>query len=213
MCIFTLAISCLTTYSLPWFMDLTFQVPMKYCSLQHWTFLSPPETSTTGCCFCVSSASYFLLELFLLSSPVEYWTPTDLGSSSFIVISFCIFILFMGFSRQECWSGLPFPCPADHVLSELSIMNCPNWVALQGIAHSFIELDKAVIHVISLVNFCDCGFHSVFPLMDEYKRLVEASWWKGLAMGKAGSWSGGQDRAQYIFNPIFCDGWGCVPSL
>ena len=54
-------------------------------------------------------------------------------------------------------------------------MNCPNWVALQGIAHSFIELDKAVIHVISLVNFCDCGFHSVFPLMDEYKRLVEAS--------------------------------------
>ena len=81
----------------------------------------------------------------------------------------------MGFSRQECLSGLPFRSPVGHVLSELSIMNCPNWVALQGIAHSFIELDKAVIHVISLVNFCDCGFHSVFPLMDEYKRLVEAS--------------------------------------
>ena len=27
-----------------------------------------------------------------------------------------LFKLFMGFSRQECWSGLPFPSPADHVL-------------------------------------------------------------------------------------------------
>ena len=32
---FTLGISCLTTSNLPWFMDLTFQVPMQYCSLQH----------------------------------------------------------------------------------------------------------------------------------------------------------------------------------
>ena len=49
-----------------------------------------------------------------------------------------------------------------------------SWVALQDMAHSFIELDKAVIHVISLVSFCDCGFHSVYPLMDKDKRLVEA---------------------------------------
>ena len=27
-----------------------------------------------------------------------------------------LFKLFMGFSRQECWSVLPFPSPADHVL-------------------------------------------------------------------------------------------------
>ena len=32
---FILAISCLTTSNLPWFMDLTFQVPVQYCSLQH----------------------------------------------------------------------------------------------------------------------------------------------------------------------------------
>ena len=30
--------SCLTTSTLPWFMDLTFQVPMQYCSLQDFTF-------------------------------------------------------------------------------------------------------------------------------------------------------------------------------
>ena len=27
------------------------------------------------------------------------------------------------------------------------------WVALHGMAHSFIELDKAVVHVISLISF------------------------------------------------------------
>ena len=37
MSMFTLAISYLTTSNLPWFMDLTFQVPMQHCSLQHWT--------------------------------------------------------------------------------------------------------------------------------------------------------------------------------
>ena len=43
-----------------------------------------------------------------------------------------------------------------HVLSELSTMTHPSQVALQGMAHSFIELDEAVIHVISLVSFsCD----------------------------------------------------------
>ena len=32
-------------------------------------------------------------------------------------------------------------------------MTHPAWVALHGMAHSFIELDKAVVHVISLVSF------------------------------------------------------------
>ena len=37
----------------------------------------------------------------------------------------------------------------DHVLSKLSTMTHLSWVALHGMAHSFIELDKAVVHVIS----------------------------------------------------------------
>ena len=41
----------------------------------------------------------------------------------------------------------------DHVLSELSTMTHPSWVALHGMAHSFIELNKAVVHVIRLVSF------------------------------------------------------------
>ena len=76
---FTLAISCLTTSNLPRFMDLTFQVTMHYCSLQHRTLLPSPVTSTAGCCFCFGSTSSFFLESFLHSSPVAYWAPTDLG--------------------------------------------------------------------------------------------------------------------------------------
>ena len=100
MSIFTLAISCLITSNLPWFMDRTTQVPMQYCSLQHQTLLPSPVTSTTGYCFCFGSIPSFFLELFLHWSPVAYWARTDLGSSSFSILSFCLFTLFMGFVRH-----------------------------------------------------------------------------------------------------------------
>ena len=159
---FTLAI-CLTTSNLPWFMDLTFKVPMQYCSLQHRTLLPSPVTSITGHCVCFSSISSFFLELFLQASPVAYLTVIYLRFSSFIVIYFCLFILFMGFSRQEYWHGLPFPSPMDHVLSELFAMTSLSWVALHGMAHSFTELHKAVFHVISLVSFLWLWFSFCLP--------------------------------------------------
>ena len=150
---FTLAISSLTSSNLPWFMDLTFQFPMQYSSSQHRTLLPSPVTSIAGCCFCFGFVSLFFPELFLHWSPVVYWAPTDLGSSSFSVLSFCLFILLMGFSRQEYWIGLLFPTPVDHVSSELSTRTCPFSVTLHGMAHSFIELNKAVVHVMSLISF------------------------------------------------------------
>ena len=163
MLMFTLVISCLTTSNLPWFMDLTFLVPLQCCCLQHSTLLPSPVTSTTGCCFHFGSIYSFFLELFLHWSPVAYWAPTDLGSSSFSALSFCLFLLFMGFSRQKYWSGLPFPSPVDHVLSELSTMTRTSWVALHSMAHGFIELDNAVIHVIRLVNFLWVWFSCCLP--------------------------------------------------
>ena len=87
----------------------------------------------------------------------------DLGSSSFSVISSCLFILFLGFLRQEYWSGLPFPSPVDHILSELSTMTHLYWVALPGMTHSFIELEKSVIHVMSLVSFLWLWFSFCLP--------------------------------------------------
>ena len=43
-------------------------------------------------------------------------------------------------------------------------------------AQSSIELDKAVIMWSVWLVFCDFGFHPVCPLIDEDKKLVEASW-------------------------------------
>ena len=139
-------------------MDLTFQVPMQYCSLQHLALLLSPVTSTTRCCFCFGSISSFFLELFLHWSLVAYLVPTDPGSSSCSILSFCLFILFRGFSRQEYWSGLPFPSPVDHILSDLSTMTRPSWVAPQAWL-GFIELDKAVVLVwLDWLDFCEYGF-------------------------------------------------------
>ena len=158
MSVFTLAVSYLTIASFPWFMDLTFQVPRQYCFLQHHTLLSPPDSSRTGSPFCFGSACSFLQELFLCSSPVVYWTPPNLWSSSFSVISFYLFMLFMEFLKQEC--GLPFPSPVDHVLTILSISI---WVAIHGMGHNFINLYNAVIHVIILVSFLWLWFSFCLP--------------------------------------------------
>ena len=68
--------------NLPWCMDLIFQVPMWYYSLQHWILLSSPDTSTTERHFCFGPATSFFLGLLLVvfhSSPVAYWKPSDLG--------------------------------------------------------------------------------------------------------------------------------------
>ena len=183
---FSLVISCLITSNLPWFMDLPFQVPMQYCFLQHQTLLPSPFTSTSGHCFCFGSVYSFFLELFLHSSPVAYWAPTDRGNSSFSAISFCFFILFIGFSRQEYWSGFPFPSPVDHVLSEVSTMTRASWLALYGMTHSFIELDKTVVHVISFISVLWLWFSFCLP---SDKRLMEDSWWERLTEEETGSWS------------------------
>ena len=64
----------------------------------------------------------------------------------------------MGFSRQEYWSGLPFPSPVDHFLSDLSTMTLPSWVAPR-VWLSFIELDKAVVLVwLDWLVFCEYAF-------------------------------------------------------
>ena len=159
MLMFTLAISCLTTSNWPWFMELTFQIPMKYHSLQHQTL--PPAP--------VTSPQLGVLRPFILSGVISplisssilgtYWP----GEFIFQCPIFLPFILFMGFSRQEYWNGLPFPSPVHDVLSELSTMACPSWVALHGMALGFIELDKAVVHVIRLVSFLWLWFSFCLP--------------------------------------------------
>ena len=77
------------------------------------------------------------------TSPVVPWTPSNLGDTSFRVVSFCLFILFIGLLCQEYWSGLLFPPPVDHLLSELFTVTHPSWVTLHGMAHSFTGVTQA----------------------------------------------------------------------
>ena len=164
---FTLAISCLTTSSLPWFMDLTFQVPMQYCSLQHRTLLLSPVTSTTGCCFCFSSIPSFFLELFLHWSPVAYWAPNEclwtwgvpLLVSYHFAFSYCSWGSQGKNTEVVCYSLLQWTTFCQ---------TSPPWPAHLGWPHmawlSFIELDKAVVHVIRLTSFLWLWFQCVCPL-------------------------------------------------
>ena len=70
----------------------------------------------------------------------------------------------------------------DMSLSKLRelVMNREAWCAVvHGVAKSLTGLsdwtELTGDHVIRLVHFCDCGFHSVCPLMEKDKRLMEAS--------------------------------------
>ena len=98
----------------------------------------------------------------LISSSIlgTYWP----GEFIFQCPIFLPFILFMGLSRQKICSSLPLPSSVDHILSDLSTMACLSWVAPPAWL-SFIELDKAVVHVIRLASCLWSCFQSVCPPM------------------------------------------------
>ena len=145
--------SCLTTSNLLWFMDLTFQVPMQYCSLQHQTLLLSPVTSTAGYCFCFGSIPSFFLELFLHWSPVAYWAPIDWGVPLSVSYHTVHGVLN---ARILKWFAIPFSS-GPHSVRPL-YHDLPSWVAPLAWL-SFIELDKAVVLVwLDWLVFCGYGF-------------------------------------------------------
>ena len=123
------------------------------------------------------------LSLFILSQAISLLFSRRIldtyqpGRLLFSGIYFYLSILFMKFSRQECWSGLLFPSPVHRVLSELSTRTPLSWVALQSMAHSFIESQKAMIHVIILFNFLWLWFSFWGPWDWSFLLLLSALWW------------------------------------
>jgi len=117
---------------------------MQYCYLQHWTLLSQPDTYTTESHFCFGPASSFFLKIFLPSSPVAYWTPTNL-----VIFQCHIFWPFHtvhGILKARIleWFAIPFssgPCLVRTLLYDLYAL-----VPLHGMSHSFIELHKLLLH-------------------------------------------------------------------
>ena len=114
--------------------------------------------------FCFGSIPSFFLELFFHWSPIAYWAPADLGRSSFSVLSFCLFILFMGFSRQLNTEVVYHSLLQWPTFCQTS----PPWPIHLGWLHmawpSFIELDKAVVRVVRLASFLWLWFQSICPL-------------------------------------------------
>ena len=130
---FTLAIFCLTTSNLPWFMDLTFQVPMQYCSLQHRTLLLSPVTSATGCCF--------WLHPFILSGVISPLISSSilgtyrLGEFIFQCPIFLLFHVVHGVLKARIlkWFAIPFSRGPHSVRSlhhDPSILGSPTWHGL-----------------------------------------------------------------------------------
>ena len=95
---FTLGISFLTMSNLPWFMDLTFQVPIQYCSLQHWTLFSPPDTSTAEPHFLFGQATSFFRTYF--STLPQYHIGYLLTWEAYLPVSYLFAFSFCSWGSQ-----------------------------------------------------------------------------------------------------------------
>ena len=130
---------------------------MQYCCLQHQTLLVSPVTSTTVYCFCFGSIPSFFLELFLHWSPVAYWALTVLGSSSSVSYHFAFSYCWWGSQGKNteavCHSLLQWTTFCQTSPPCLVHLGWPHTAWL-----GFIELYKAVVHVIRWLAFCDYDF-------------------------------------------------------
>ena len=152
MSMFTLAISCWTTSNLAWFHGpKTFQVPIQYC------FIASEFTSITShihnwmlflLWLCLFILSGIISPLFFSSILGTYWP----GEFIFQCHIFLPFHSIHGVLKARIlkWFAILFssgPCFV-RTLHDPSNMGGPIWHGSY-----FIELDKAVVHMISLVGF------------------------------------------------------------
>ena len=135
---------------------------MQYFSLQHWTLLSPSDTSTTEYHFHFGPATSFFLGLIIIAL-VAYQTPSNLGNSS-SGVSFWLFHIVHGVLKARIlkWFAIPFSSGSRFVRGlhhDLSVLGGPH-----SMARSFIDLckslcyDKAVIHEKVLMNMFFLNF-------------------------------------------------------
>ena len=113
----------------------------------------------------------FFLELFLHWSPVAYWALTNLGSALSVSYHFAFSYCSWGSQGKNtevvCRSLLQWTTFCQ---------TSPSWPAHLGWPHmawlSFIELEKAVVHVIRLTSFLWLWFQCVYPLMPSRNTYV-----------------------------------------
>ena len=159
---FTLTISCLTTSVC---LDSWTWHSRFLCCLQHRTLLLSPVTSTTGCCFA-------LAHLFILSGVISPLISSSI-LSTYQPREFIFQCPIYLFAFPYCsWGsqGKNTEVVYHSLLQWTTFCQnspprpvCLGWPYMAWL--SFIELDKAVVHVIRLVSFLWLWFQSVCPLM------------------------------------------------
>ena len=162
MSVFTLVISCWTTSNLPWFMDLTFQVPMQYCSLQHWILLLSPVPFATGGVFALTLSLHSFWSYF--STYLQFHTGNLLTWGVHLSVSYLFAFSYCSWGSQG--KNTEVVC---HSLLQWTTFcqTSPPWPVCLGWPHmawlSFIELDKAVVHVSYWLGFHECSFSLSAP--------------------------------------------------
>ena len=187
MSVFTLVISCLTTSNLPWFMDLTFQVPMQYCSLQInlASIISPIHNRVLFLLWlCLFILSGVISPLFS-SSILGTYQPGEFIFQCFIFLPFHT-VRGVLKARILKWFAIPFS--SGHILSELSTMTRLSWVALHGMVHSLIELG--------------CGPHDKLSQLTVAQSPFLCTWTKGHEPGTGQSFQ----TAMYRFERWYDSG-------
>ena len=140
----TLAVSCLTMSNLPWFMDLTFQVPMQCCSLQHQILLSSPDTFTAECHFCFGPAASFFLKLLvvvLCSFPVAYWTPLTWGAH--VSVSYIFVFLYSSWGSHGKYTGMVCHSLLQWIMFSQNSPLCPICLGCPCTARLIVSLNYA----------------------------------------------------------------------
>ena len=156
MLMFTLAITYLTTSNLPWFMDLTFQVPINIALYSIRPCFYHQSYPTAPSCFCFGSIPSFFSGVIspLISSSIlgTYWP----GKFIFQCPIFLPFHTVHGVFKARIlkWFAIPFFRGPQFFRTLHHDMH---------MAYSFIELDKAVFHVIRLVSFLWLWFSVCLP--------------------------------------------------
>ena len=131
MWIFTLDISYLTTSNLPWFMDLTFQVPMQYCSLKHQNYFYHQSHPQLGVVFALAPSlhsfwSYFSTVLQEHTGHLSTW-GVYLSASYHFAFSYCSWGSQGKNTEVVCHSLLQWTTFYQNSPHDPSIFSGPTW--------------------------------------------------------------------------------------
>ena len=130
-------------------------------SVRHyWVWSDRTEMNWTE--FALVHGPNILVFYAILFLPASDLLPSPVTSIAGFCCCCCWFFFFF-FLLWLCLFILSGVITLDHILSGLPTMTCQSWVALHGMVHSLIELEKAVVHVIRLVSFLWLSFSVCLP--------------------------------------------------